>query len=59
MIYEENTGLYDALINGEVAKNDEDEEADIYIKMIEKFANTELLQYEISKLRHGESQMLA
>ena len=48
LIYEENTGLYDALINGDVAKNDEDEEADIYIKMIEKFANTGHLQYEIS-----------
>lgn len=58
LIYEENTGLYNALINGEVAKNDDDEEADIYIELIEKFARTGHIQYEISNFAKADYQCL-
>lgn len=58
LIYEENTGLYDALLKGEVAKNDDDEEADIYIEMIEKFARTGHVQYEISNFAKADYQCL-
>ncbi len=48
LIYEEGTGLHNALLAGKVAKNEDESEADIYIQMIDKFANTGHKQYEIS-----------
>lgn len=48
LIYEEGTGLHNAFLAGKVFKNEDEIEADTYIQIIEKFANTGHKQYEIS-----------
>jgi oxygen-independent coproporphyrinogen-3 oxidase len=58
LIYEEDTGLFDAFLKGEIAPVGEEEDADIYLALIDEIASYGYRQYEISNFAIQDRECL-